>query len=164
MTVSNSGIWLDNQTVNPATDISIRQRIAFVAQDDSLPVTATPREAILFSARLRLPKSMTTTELVALTTNMLEELHLQECADTVVGGHLVKGLSGGERKRTSVGVELVTQPNIVFADEPTSGLDSFNALELCQVLAKVATAGSAVVRVWNICNVFFLYCIVSCFE
>jgi energy-coupling factor transporter ATP-binding protein EcfA2 len=61
-----------------------------------------------------------------------------------VGGELIKGISGGERKRTSVGVELVTKPALVFLDEPTSGLDSFSAVQLCQVLKKVANAGASV--------------------
>ena len=138
---TSTSIRLDD---TPMTTAATRQKIAFVAQDDSLPVTANPREAIMFSAKLRLPATMTHAQLVKLTAVMLQELRLQECADTVVGGTLVKGLSGGERKRTSVAVELVTQPAVVFCDEPTSGLDSFNALELCQVLRKVALAGSAV--------------------
>lgn len=75
---------------------------------------------------------------------MIEELGLTKCADTLVGGALIKGISGGERKRTSVGVELVTRPALVFLDEPTSGLDSFSAVQLCQVLKKVANAGSSV--------------------
>jgi len=75
---------------------------------------------------------------------MLDELGLMSCADTLVGGALLKGISGGERKRTSVGVELVTRPALVFLDEPTSGLDSFSAVQLCQVLKKVANAGSSV--------------------
>lgn len=140
------------------TDLATRQTIAFVAQDDSLPVTATPREAILFSARLRLDKNLTLQELEDITENMLKQLHLGSCANTLVGGALLKGISGGERKRTSVGVELVTKPKLVFLDEPTSGLDSFNALELVQVLKQVAASGAAVMltihqpssEIWNL--------------
>ena len=136
-------VRLSNYTVDP-TNIEVRKKIAFVAQDDALQVTATPREAILFSAKLRLPTTMTTKALETLTDRMISELGLQDCSGTVVGGALVKGLSGGERKRTSIGVELVTRPALVFLDEPTSGIDSFNAVLLCQVLKKVANAGSSV--------------------
>ena len=87
---------------------------------------------------------MTNDQLEEIVTGMLDELNLLDCADTMVGGVLIKGLSGGERKRTSVGVELVTRPRLVFMDEPTSGLDSFNALELVHVLQKVAKTGSSV--------------------
>jgi ABC-type multidrug transport system ATPase subunit len=136
-------VRLNNFAVDP-TDIHIRQHIAFVAQDDSLQATSTPREAIYFSAKLRLPKSTRERHLKKLVDRMLQELGLQHCADTVVGGPLLKGISGGERKRTSVGVELVVRPAMVFLDEPTSGLDSFSAVQLCQVLKKVANAGSSV--------------------
>lgn len=138
-----SDIRLNNFAVDP-TKLSVRKKIAFVAQDDSLQVTATPREAIRFSAKLRLPRSTTEGQLDKLTDRMLEELGLTKCADTIVGGALVKGISGGERKRTSVGVELVVKPTLIFLDEPTSGLDSFSAVQLCQVLKKVANAGASV--------------------
>lgn len=98
---------LNNYTVDP-TNIETRKNIAFVAQDDSLQETSTPRECIYFSAKLRLPKSTSEEHLCKLTDRMLEELGLLDCADTIVGGPLLKGISGGERKRTSVGVELVT--------------------------------------------------------
>lgn len=77
------------------TDLATRQTIAFVAQDDSLPITATPREAILFSARLRLDRDLTMTALEEITETMLRQLHLENCADTLVGGALLKGISGG---------------------------------------------------------------------
>jgi len=121
-----------------------RKQVAFVAQDDSLIISATPRECIRFSAKLRLSRSTTEDELDRLTERMLQELGLVQCADTVVGGALLKGISGGERKRTSVGVELVTRPSCVFLDEPTSGLDSFSAVQLVKVLKKVANAGASV--------------------
>lgn len=136
-------IRFNNYAVDP-TNLAVRKQIAFVAQDDSLQVTSTPREAIRFSAKLRLPRSTKETQLDKLTARVLTELGLNSCADTIVGGALIKGISGGERKRTSVGVELVTKPAIVFLDEPTSGLDSFSAVQLCQVLKKVANAGAAV--------------------
>jgi ABC-type multidrug transport system ATPase subunit len=99
-------VRLNNYAVDP-TNINVRKQIAFVAQDDSLQVTATPREAIRFSAKLRLPRETTEHDLDKLTQRMITELGLTSCADTIVGGALIKGISGGERKRTSVGVELV---------------------------------------------------------
>ena len=113
-----SDIRLNNYTVDP-TNIHVRQLIAFVAQDDSLQPTSTPREAIRFSAKLRLPRSTTDDQLDKLTARMLAELGLTSCADAIIGGALIKGVSGGERKRTSVGVELVVKPAICFLDEPT---------------------------------------------
>jgi len=136
-------IRLNNYQVKP-TKMSVRKQIAFVAQDDSLQVTATPRECIRFSAKLRLSKHTSEEEIDNLVETMLSELGLSRCADTIVGGPLLKGISGGERKRTSVGVELIVKPSLVFLDEPTSGLDSYSALQIVQVLKKVANAGASV--------------------
>lgn len=73
------------------------------------------------------------------------ELGLEDCADTLLGNcGLIKGVSGGEMKRTSVGVELVVRPTMIVFDEPTSALDSFSAEKLVHVLKRVATAGSSV--------------------
>eukprot|EP00656_Telonema_subtile_P011191 TRINITY_DN1550_c0_g1_i1.p1 TRINITY_DN1550_c0_g1~~TRINITY_DN1550_c0_g1_i1.p1 ORF type:complete len:605 (+),score=137.62 TRINITY_DN1550_c0_g1_i1:137-1951(+) len=116
--------------------------IAYVMQDDALIETATPRESIAFSAALRL--GVTGEELEQVVERVLQELDLMECADTMVGGMLVTGLSGGQRKRTSVGVELVTNPSIVFLDEPTSGLDSESAHSCISMLRRMARNGATV--------------------
>ena len=102
----HADVRLNNYAVDP-TNIQVRKQIAFVAQDDSLQVTSTPRESIRFSAKLRLSRETTDDDLDRLTERMITELGLTSCADTIVGGALIKGISGGERKRTSVGVELV---------------------------------------------------------
>jgi ABC-type multidrug transport system ATPase subunit len=126
------------------TDMSVRKLIAFVAQEDSLQVIATAREAIYFSTKLHLPRSTTESELETLTTLMLTQLRLLDIADTKVGWHLKKGISGGERKHAAIGVELAVKPNLLFLDQPTSGLDSFSAVKLCQVLKKVANSRATV--------------------
>lgn len=59
---------------------------------------------------------------------MIKELGLAHVADTMVGSQRIKTLSGGERKRVAIGVELITDPSLILLDEPTSGLDSFKAL------------------------------------
>jgi len=114
-----SDIRMNEFRVDP-THIQVRKQIAFVAQDDSLTFTASPREAIRFSAKLRLPRITTDEEIDELVDKMLKELGLKDCAETMIGGDLIKGISGGERKRTSVGVELVTKPSLVFLDGKTS--------------------------------------------
>mmetsp|Transcript_25786 Transcript_25786/g.53107 ORF Transcript_25786/g.53107 Transcript_25786/m.53107 type:complete len:667 (-) Transcript_25786:163-2163(-) len=138
-----SDIRMNEFKVDP-TSIEVRKKIAFVAQDDSLTFTATPTEAIRFSAKLRLPRITTDEEIDDLAKKMLDELGLNDCANTMIGGELIKGISGGERKRTSVGVELVTKPSLVFLDEPTSGLDSYSAMQVVKVLKKIADAGCSV--------------------
>ena len=76
---------------------------------------------------------------------MLEDLNLTACADVSIGGELIKGISGGQRKRTSIGVEMITSPSLLFLDEPTSGLDSDAALSCVKLLCSVATDKGATV-------------------
>eukprot|EP00567_Pseudictyota_dubia_P002639 CAMPEP_0197468362 /NCGR_PEP_ID=MMETSP1175-20131217/66043_1 /TAXON_ID=1003142 /ORGANISM="Triceratium dubium, Strain CCMP147" /LENGTH=641 /DNA_ID=CAMNT_0043004459 /DNA_START=144 /DNA_END=2069 /DNA_ORIENTATION=- len=139
-------IRLDGQAVDP-TDITIRKQIAYVEQDVSIPATVTPREAISFSARLRLDKNLTRVEIDDVVNNILDNLGLQHVADTLVGGGALMsgGLSGGEKKRVQCGIELVTNPCLLVLDEPTSGLDSYSAQSLMDLLEKIAKAGATVI-------------------
>ena len=98
-----------SQRINP---VQYRKNIAYVMQDDSLMQTATPREALMFSANMRLPPNTPRAELVATVDRLLEDLGIMECADVLIGGPLIKGISGGQRKRTSVGVEVITDPTV----------------------------------------------------
>jgi len=72
-------------------------------------------------------------------------LKLVKCQDTKIGGDLIKGVSGGERKRTSIGVELISNPSLIFLDEPTTGLDSYTATSLMKILRNLANSGRTVV-------------------
>lgn len=76
---------------------------------------------------------------------IIKDLGLTKCADTNVGNNLIRGLSGGERKRTSIGVELITNPSLIFLDEPTTGLDSTTALNVLELLKTLAENGRNVV-------------------
>lgn len=131
-------IQLDGEKVTPS-DINIRRKIAFVAQKDVLLLTATPRESIRFSARLRLDRNVSDENIEILTSDILDELSLNRCADTKIAQ-----LSGGEMRRTSLGIELVVRPSIVLLDEVTSGLDSYNAMQVLDVLKKVSRGGASV--------------------
>lgn len=96
----------------------------------------------MFSAKLRLPSEVDKEKRVQ---ELLDSLRLNKCAGTKIGGPLLKGISGGERKRTSIGVELVTNPNILFLDEPTTGLDSFTATIVTEILQNLAISGRTVI-------------------
>lgn len=72
---------------------------------------------------------------------MAKSLMLEKCLDTLVGGVVMKGVSGGEKKRTAIAVELITDPQVVFLDEPTSGLDSLTSYILVTYLRKLARVG-----------------------
>mmetsp|Transcript_1069 Transcript_1069/g.898 ORF Transcript_1069/g.898 Transcript_1069/m.898 type:complete len:115 (+) Transcript_1069:170-514(+) len=71
-------------------------------------------------------------------------LRLGACQNTMVGNQLKRGVSGGERKRTSVGVELITQPSMIFLDEPLTGLDSYGAVQTSRILKGLAQRGVTV--------------------
>ena len=77
---------------------------------------------------------------------IIRQLGLQQCRDTLIGSTLHKTISGGERKRTAIGVELVTDPSLIVLDEPTSGLDSFTALGIVKELHNLArTKGKTII-------------------
>ena len=69
---------------------------------------------------------------------VIKDLRLDKCQDTYIGGPVIKGVSGGERKRTSIGVEMITNPSMIFLDEPTTGLDSYTALQVNCILRDLA--------------------------
>eukprot|EP00439_Symbiodinium_sp_Y106_P065122 s903_g10.t1 len=112
--------------------------IAYVMQQDILCPTQTVRESLMFSANLRLPRSFSAKEKCAMVDQMIMELGLAKCADTYIGDDLIRGISGGEKKRTCVAIELIVQPKLVFLDEPTTGLDSFAAPAICAWLCGVS--------------------------
>lgn len=122
----------------------IRSSVAYVFQENSLPEMETPRELLSFSAYLRLPREVTTAERQARVKAVLAQLHLESCADTVVGSVMKRGISGGEQKRTTVGVELIWGPRMIFLDEPLSGLDAWNAHSLVSSLKLLAASGVSV--------------------
>jgi ATP-binding cassette subfamily G (WHITE) protein 2 len=82
----------------------------------------------MFSANIRLSEPLTRNERIDRVNQVIEDLHLEKCADTRIGNDLVRGVSGGERKRTCIGMELILLPKILFLDEPTTGSISFFAL------------------------------------
>lgn len=123
-------------------DINYSQLLAFVQQDDVLFQTFTVRECLRFAANMRLPSSVDKEERL---DRLIVDLKLQKCSETKIGGGLVKGVSGGERKRTSIGVEIITNPALVFLDEPTTGLDSYTATNVVELVSSLAKYGRTVI-------------------
>ncbi|TPX60061.1 hypothetical protein SpCBS45565_g07597 [Spizellomyces sp. 'palustris'] len=115
-----------------------RRLIGYVDQDDCLMETLTVRETLMFSASLRLPESMTRQAKRDRVEEVISLLGLSHVADSKVGGQTRRGISGGERRRVSIGVELVTSPAVLFLDEPTSGLDSYNAHAVMRTICDLA--------------------------
>ena len=136
--------------INGARDEMQRYRsvIGFVPQEDVMLRELTVRENILFSARMRLPsQGWTDADIQSHVDAVIEVLGLTDCAHTLIGDETSRGVSGGQRKRCNVGMELAVCPAALFLDEPTSGLDSSAALEVCRTLRAVADLGLLVVAV-----------------
>lgn len=112
-------------------------------QDDILFQTLTCEEAIRFAAKLKL--GLCGHELRHKVDLILESLGLIKCRNTLIGSQTIKGLSGGERKRTAIGVELITNPSVIFLDEPTSGLDSFTANSIVKLLVDQSRLGKTII-------------------
>jgi ABC-type multidrug transport system ATPase subunit len=124
---------------HPVGARELRQASAFVFQDDVILDTMTVREAIEMSALLRLPPSKVNKEERDRRINaVIKTLQLEKCQHTRIGGQMFKGISGGERKRTAVAMELVINPSVLLLDEPTSGLDTFTAWNVIECLSDLA--------------------------
>lgn len=115
----------------------------FVQQDDILIAVMTARESLRFACKLR--TSLTGEEVEDRIDLVVEKLSLHKCQNTFIGGQMMKGLSGGERKRVSIGYEMITDPQLLLLDEPTSGLDSFTAFNLMAMLKRQANAGMTII-------------------
>jgi ABC-type multidrug transport system ATPase subunit/small basic protein len=120
------------------THKSMKEVSGFVFQDDVLLETMTVKEVISMSALLRLPKVILKEERERRIDDVIRILHLQKAKNTQVGSPNKKGISGGERKRTSMAMEIVINPPMLFLDEPTSGLDTYTAYTVCRLLKEMA--------------------------
>ncbi|KAF1861455.1 hypothetical protein Lal_00025782, partial [Lupinus albus] len=97
---------------------------AYVTEDDTILTTLTVGEAVYYSAQLQLPDSMSKSEKKDRADFTIREMGLQDAVDTRIGGCGSKGISGGQKRRVSICIEILTRPKLLFLDEPTSGLDS----------------------------------------
>ncbi len=120
----------------------MRQRIGYVPQDDILHPQLTVRRALRYAAELRFPPDVSTADREARVEEVMAELGLSARADLVIAK-----LSGGQRKRTSIAVELLTKPELLFLDEPTSGLDPGYEKALMGLLRQLADGGRTVIVV-----------------
>ncbi|SPO30326.1 related to ADP1 - ABC transporter [Ustilago trichophora] len=118
---------------------SSRLAIGFVDQEDALPAFSTVREALQMAADLSLPDNVSRAEKAEIVANVIQQLGLERFANKRIGDASRRGLSGGERRRVSIGCALVSRPRLLIADEPLSGLDAFSAARVISAFRELAT-------------------------
>uniref|UniRef100_K3WV83 ABC transporter domain-containing protein n=1 Tax=Globisporangium ultimum (strain ATCC 200006 / CBS 805.95 / DAOM BR144) TaxID=431595 RepID=K3WV83_GLOUD len=123
----------------------IARHSCYVMQDDLFYANLTVVEHLTFQAELRMSKISTKKERKERVLSIISELGLTKVRNTPIGDALVKGLSGGQRKRLSFATELLTNPSLLFVDEPTSGLDSFMAETVVILMRDLARMGRTVI-------------------
>jgi len=129
-----SGEILFNDVKRP---VNFARFTGYVIQDDLYFESLTVFETLKFAANLKLPSSFSTSDKVQRVNDIIDELDLSKCKDTIIGT-VGKGISGGERRRLAIGLEIINQPSLLLLDEPTSGLDSASALMVGKILKRLA--------------------------
>jgi ABC-type multidrug transport system ATPase subunit/ABC-type multidrug transport system permease subunit len=110
---------------------------SFVEQDCHFIPTLTVHETVLYAAKFKCP-NQSTASLAQLVDTVILQLGLTSCRDTRIGDFETKGISGGERKRLSIAIELVSKPAVLLLDEPTSGLDAFTAFNIIESIKTIS--------------------------
>ena len=135
-------VLYNSHTLRPST---IRSICSYVSQSDYLQPFLTVRETLLFAAGLRLPRWITKEQKYAKVDSVIRTMGLTSCADTIVGDETQKGISGGEKRRVSIGIQLLTDPRILILDEPTSGLDAYTAGCILKKLKTLSEEGRTII-------------------
>ncbi|GAB4821434.1 hypothetical protein N2152v2_008480 [Parachlorella kessleri] len=128
-----------------ATRTFLRRFTGYVEQSASLLDTLTVHEVLMYTAQLKRPMPETTAQKEEAVSQLLRILALESCRDVKIGSSLRRGISGGQAKRVSIAIALVTAPRILFMDEPTSGLDSYMANEVMRAVKNLAGMGITLV-------------------
>ncbi|KAH6770535.1 hypothetical protein C2S52_015338 [Perilla frutescens var. hirtella] len=117
---------------------------SYVMQDDQLFPMLTVFETFMFAAEVRLPPSISTAEKKKRVIELVNQLGLTSAMHTNIGNEGTRGVSGGEKRRVSIGVDIIHKPSLLFLDEPTSGLDSTSAYSVVEKVKDIARGGSIV--------------------
>lgn len=144
---SSSGTLEGDVLVNgaPRKSSTFKHIAKYVPQEDLLVGTMTVHETLMFAAETTISQGVTHAKKTERVNRVIQELGLSVCRDTRIGTVFQKGISGGQKRRVSMGVELLSQPKVLLCDEPTSGLDSTSASRVVDILVNLAAAGTSVV-------------------
>lgn len=136
-TVHSGDIFINRENIKEK-NLKVTNFSSYVMQDDILFDILTPKETFMFVCKLK--ENQPQEVLNEKVDKLLNDLQLKKCQNTLIGSQNKKGISGGERKRTSIGVEILSNPSILFLDEPTSGLDSQTSFTIINYLRNLAIA------------------------
>ena len=128
--IKSGDLFINNTKIEDMDPL--KHIVGYVTQEDILQEEMTVRETFESYCTLRNLKNKK-----EVAQQIIDKLKLNKCSETQVGGSLLRGISGGEKKRTSIGVELVSSPSLLFLDEPTTGLDSNTAFEVMKVMSDI---------------------------
>ena len=137
----------------PYDNAELKRVSGYVMQDDLLSAFLTVKETLRFTAELRLPRAFTDQERTDRVEEVLEDLSLRHVQNNAVGSPSKQGISGSERKRLCVGMQLLNRPQLLFLDEPTTGLDSVTALDLLHTLHALAHGRTQAKAVTIVCSI-----------
>ncbi|KAG0267261.1 hypothetical protein BG011_007672 [Mortierella polycephala] len=134
-----------NGTMNPTAQ-KLNTVCSYVRQEDNFLMShLTVRETFVYVARLCLPDTLSKQEKLAKVDEIIDLMGLRDCADVLIGDDETSGISGGQRRRVSIGMQLILEPSVLVLDEPSSGLDSVTALAIVQTLKRIAACGRTVI-------------------
>ncbi|KAK0604274.1 hypothetical protein LWI29_014008 [Acer saccharum] len=134
-------VSLDGKEMNPSL---IKRTSAYIMQEDRLFPMLTVYETLLFAADFRLGP-ISKTDKKQRVEKLIDQLGLTSARNTFIGDEGTRGVSGGERRRVSIGVDIIHGPSLLFLDEPTSGLDSTSAYSVIEKVLNIARTGSTVI-------------------
>ena len=137
----------------PYDNAELKRVSGYVMQDDLLSAFLTVEETLRFTAELRLPRTFTHAERKQRVDEVLKDLGLEHARHDVIGIQSKRGISGSERKRLCVCMQLLNRPQLLFLDEPTTGLDSVTALDLLYTLHALAHGKSQDKAVTIVCSI-----------
>ena len=145
--LATTATWEGEIRVNGNKTTLSYGKAAYVTQDEVLIGTLTVYETLMYAAKLRLPTSLSQSAKEDIVNDVITELGLESVRNTYIGNWHIRGISGGQRRRVSIGCELVTSPTLLFLDEPTSGLDSAAAFHVMSSVRRLATGCRTILAV-----------------
>ena len=137
----------------PYDNAELKRIAGYVMQDNLLNGCLTVEETLMYTAELRLPRTFTYKERKERVEDVMIDLGLMHLRKAIIGMELKQGISGSERKRLCVAMQLINRPQLLFLDEPTTGLDSVTALDLLHTLHALAHGNSQAKVVTVVCSI-----------